>query len=27
VQTGGVYDYSTMTPFTPTSALPWTINF
>ena len=27
VQTGGVYDYSSMTPFTPTSALPWTINF
>jgi hypothetical protein len=27
VPTGGVYDYSTMTPFTPTSALPWTINF
>ncbi len=27
VPTGGVYDFSTMTPFTTTNALPWTINF
>ncbi len=27
IPTGGVYDFSTMTPLSPNTALPWTINF
>jgi hypothetical protein len=27
VPTGGIYDFSAMTPFAPAAALPWSSNF